>query len=246
MAEIILRAKEIPSTGLEADCISPDRFAGRSIKEIEDSEVYAGNQVEKLGKYFDVHGEKADKSTEIKIVIEGDCFRVKRIGQAMTGGEILVKGNVGMHLGSGMRGGKITVNGNADSWVGMEMKDGSIEIKGNARNFIGSAYRGNWKGMKFGEIIVHGDVGDNLGTCMLGGKISIHGNAGQFLGFRMQGGEIIVDGNSGSRAGAEMEAGRITIKGRVEEMLPSFKKEGNKYIGDLSENGKGEIYIEEG
>ncbi len=246
MAEIILRAKEIPSTGLEADCISPDKFAGKTMKEIEDMNVYAGNQAGKLGRYFDIHGEKSDKSTEIKIVIEGDCSRVKRIGQAMTGGEILVKGNVGMHLGSRMSGGKIMVEGNADSWAGMEMKDGRIEIKGNARNFIGSAYRGAWKGMKAGEIIIHGNVGDNLGTCMLGGKISVHGNAGQFLGFRMQDGEIIVDGNSGARAGAEMEAGRITIKGKAEEMLPSFKKEGNKYIGDLSENGKGEIYIEEG
>jgi len=246
MAEIILKAKEIPSTGLEADCISPDKFAGKSMKEIEDMDVYAGNQAEKLGKYFDIHGEKSDKFTEIKIVVEGDCSRVKRIGQGMSTGEILVKGNVGMHLGSRMTGGRILVDGNADSWAGMEMKDGRIEIKGNARNFIGSAYRGNWKGMKGGEIIVHGDVGDNLGTCMLGGKISVTGNAGQFLGFRMQGGEIIVDGNSGSRAGAEMEAGRITIKGRVEGMLPSFKKEGNKYIGDLSENGKGEIYIKEG
>lgn len=246
MAEIILKVKEIPSTGLEADCISPDKFAGKSMKEIEDMDVYAGNQVERLGRYFDVHGEKADKSKEIKIVIEGDCSRVKRIGQGMTTGEILVKGSVGMHLGSRMTGGRILVDGNADSWAGMEMKDGRIEIKGNARNFIGSAYRGNWKGMKAGEIIIHGNVGDNLGTCMLGGKISIKGNAGQFLGFRMQGGEILVDGNSGSRAGAEMEAGKITIKGRVEEMLPSFRKEGDRYIGDLSENGKGEIYIEEG
>jgi len=246
MKEITLKAKGIPSTGLEADCISPDSFAGKGMKEIEEMDVYAGNQVERLGRYFDVHGEKVDKSTEIKIVIEGDCSRVKRIGQGISTGEILVKGDVGMHLGSGMQGGRILVDGNADSWVGMEMKDGRIEIKGNARNFIGSAYRGNWKGMRDGEIIIHGNAGDNLGTCMLGGKISIHGNAGQFLGFRMQGGEIIVDGNSGSRAGAEMEAGRITIKGKVEEMLPSFKKEGNKYVGDLSENGKGEIYIEEG
>jgi len=246
MTEMIFKVKEIPSMGLEADCISPDNLTGKSMKEIEDLDVYAGNQVEKLGKYFDVHGGKADKSKEIKIVIEGDCSRVKRIGQGMTAGEILVEGSVGMHLGSRMKGGKITVDGDADSWAGMEMNGGRIEIKGNARNFTGSAYRGNWKGIKDGEIIIHGSVGDNTGTCMLGGKISIKGNSGHFLGFRMQGGEITVDGNVGPRAGAEMEAGKITIKGRVKGMLSSFKKEGNKYVGDLSENGKGEIYIQEG
>jgi len=243
MNEIRLKAREIPEMGMEADCISPDSIAGKSIEEIGKMEVYVGNQKEELGKYFSIDGKKADKARDIKIVIEGNCSRVKRIGQGMSEGEILVKGNVGMHLGSGMQGGKITVDGNADSWAGMEIKGGTIEIKGNARNFIGSAYRGNWKGMKAGEIIIHGNVGDNLGTCMLGGKISIKGNAGQFLGFRMQGGEIIVDGNTGARAGAEMEAGKITIKGKVEEMLPSFKKEGDRYIGDLSENGKGEIWV---
>ena len=106
------------------------------------------------------------------------------------------------------------------------MKGGKIEIKGDARNFIGSAYRGNWKGMKGGEIIIHGNAGDNIGTCILGGRISIKGNTGQFLGFRMKGGEIIVEGNVGTRVGAEMEAGKITIHGKIEEILPSFKKKG--------------------
>jgi len=246
MIEITLKPKEMPAIGLEAECISPDKFAGRDMKEIEKMEVYAGNQVESLGRYFDIAGEEAEKPEELKIVIEGDCSRVKRIGQGMTAGEIIIKGNAGMHLGSRMQGGKILVEGNSDSWVGMEMKGGAIEINGNARHFLGSAYRGNWKGMKDGEITIHGSVGDNTGTCMLDGRISIKGNAGQFLGLRMQGGEITVNGNAGSRAGAGMEAGRITINGRVDEMLPSFRKEGDKYIGDLAENGKGEIWVKEG
>jgi len=245
MTEIILKLKEIPEIGMEAECISPDNFAGKNMKDIEDMEVYVGNRVEKLGSYFQVSGTRAEEPDEINIVIDGDCCRVKRIGQGMTAGEIIVKGNTGMHLGSRMRGGRILVEGNSDSWVGMEMKGGNIEIKGNAQHFIGSAYRGNWKGMKDGNIVINGDVGDNTGTCMLSGRISIKGNAGQFLGFRMKGGEIIVRGNAGSRAGAGMEAGKITINGKVEEMLPSFKKEGDKYIGDLCENGTGEIYVRE-
>ena len=50
----------------------------------------------------------------------------------MKTGEIVINGNVGMHLGDKMVGGKITVNGNAGQWVGGGMKNGLIEIHGDA------------------------------------------------------------------------------------------------------------------
>lgn len=264
MNEVVLTAKEIPDLGIEAEVISPQVFANKDLKEIGNLGVYVGNREERLKKFFEIEGNSTDDVEDLRIIINGNLEKVKRIGQKMNAGEILIKGNVGMHLGSRMEGGTIRVEGNATSWVGMEMSNGRIEIEGNAGNFLGSAYRGNWKGMKGGEIVVHGNVGNNAGSCLSGGKIEIKGNAEQFLGTRMQSGLIFVHGNITSRVGAEMLNGVIIVNGKVEEMLPSFRKEGivekieipdldfeikNKrfleYTGDLAENGKGKIYIKE-
>ena len=77
----------------------------------------------------------------------------------MTGGEIIIHGNVGMHVGNQMKGGKIVVNGDADDWAGAMLKGGELEITGNAGNYVGAANRGFWKGMENGIIRVKGKVG---------------------------------------------------------------------------------------
>jgi formylmethanofuran dehydrogenase subunit C len=252
MKEIILKVKKIPELGIEADVISPDVFAGKSMKEIESLEVYFGNRREKLNKFFELTGNSSVKPEDLRVVVEGDVSGVKRIGQGMSAGVIHVNGDTGMHLGSKMRGGEITVDGDSASWVGMEMTGGKITIKGNAGNYVGSAYRGNWEGMKDGEIIVQGNVGSNSGGCITGGSITVKGNAGDFLGVRMVGGLITVEGVVSSRAGAEMHSGSIIVNGKIREMLPSFRREKSsekkgfiEYTGDLAENGEGKIYVKE-
>jgi len=259
MKEIILKVKEIPEIGMEAENISPDIFAGENLEGIENLRVYVGSRKERLKKFFGVEGKKAEKPEDLKIVIKGNVSRVKRIGQGMSAGEILIKGDAGMHLGSRMKGGKITTEGNVGSWTGMEMSGGKIIIEGNAGNFVGSAYRGNYKGMNGGEILIQGDAGSNIGACMTNGKITIKGNADQFVGVRMQGGLILLEGNVDSRAGAEMMKGIIVIEGSVKEMLPSFMEKGEvekikangeeikgkftEYMGDLAEGGDGRVYV---
>jgi formylmethanofuran dehydrogenase subunit C len=175
-------------------------------------------------------------------------------------GEILIQGNVGMHLGAEMRGGKITVYGNAGGWAGSMMKDGMIEIHGNAGDYLASPYRGSTKGMHKGRILVHGNVGNEAGAYMKDGMIKILGSASQFLGLRMRGGTVYVKSECEGRAGACMAGGRIIIEGAVESILPSFTIDGIKkkakveegedaegpfyvFLGDLAENGNGKLYV---
>jgi formylmethanofuran dehydrogenase subunit C len=252
MKDIILKVEEIPDIGMEAECISPDMFAGKTLDEIRKLKVYVGNKRERLGKFFKVEGNRVENAGNLRIVVEGNVGRVKRIGQGMAAGEILIKGDAGMHLGSKMRDGRIIVEGDAGSWAGMEMTGGRIIVKGDAGNFTGSAYRGNCEGMKGGDILIHGNAGSNTGACMSDGNITIKGDGGQFLGVGMRGGLITIEGDVPSRAGAEMHSGTIIVKGKVEEMLPSFRREGVvektggkflEYTGDLAEDGKGKIYV---
>jgi len=146
----------------------------RARKQIGAIGAWEGNEEITLADIFDVAVDGSGDVAETKIIIDGDVPRVKRIGEAMTAGEIVVKGDVDMRCGARMSGGSITVEGDADSWVGREM------------------------------------------------------------------------------TGGEMKSGTIFVKGKVLEMLPTYKDEGTeevdgvmyrKYIGDLSRNGEGVLYV---
>ncbi len=224
MYEIILKPKKEFHVPVEVEVISPDKLAGKSISEIKNEIVYEGNRMKRLEELFEVTGEVGEAPDKIRIIIENSSKKLWRIGEGMTAGEIIVKGNAGNYLGKNMAGGKITVHGNTGSWIGAEMIDGTIEIHGNAGNYVGARFRGEtqMKGMKGGKIIIHGNAGVEVGYGMLKGAIIIDGNCLEFPGIKMKGGSILIKGNCPGRAGAEMTGGKIVICGRVESILPSF------------------------
>jgi len=248
MREIVivpLREFEVP---LEAENIRPDIFATLSLEEIRDLEVWEGNRRLVLSDLFSVAGN--DGAGECLIRLDGDFSRVKRIGEGMRDGEILVRGNIGMRGGSEMRGGSINIEGDAGDWLGREMRGGSINVKGNAGNYVGSRYWGERCGMRDGEIEIEGSVGAYLGDHICGGRIVVKGDAGDFPGASNRGGTITIGGDA-HLPGAEMVSGTIVVKGRA-RVLPSYEFqetaeiEGKllwKFIGDLVEKGKGELYV---
>jgi len=235
MADIKLKLKKEPEFPLEAETISPDQFANKTVADIKKLTVYHGNEEKSIGDYFDVSGKAGDVG-DLKITIDGDLSMVKRIGELMTGGEIVINGNVGMHIGSQMKGGKITVNGNADDWAGAMLKGGELNINGDAGHYVGAAYRGFWKGMQNGIIRVKGKIGDEALTWVSGSKPAkrfptlICGGAGSFLGIHSHGGTIIVEGDCDRCIGADQVRGTIVVKGKVSRILPSYVK-----IGEVKE-----------
>lgn len=260
MSEITLTPKEQPQVPLEAQNITPDSFAGKSIDEIKATEIWHGNIKTKIEEFFEVAGEPSENPSEIKIIIDGDVNKTKRIGQSMTAGEIVVKGNTNKYVGAGMIGGKITVEGDAGSWAGQDMKGGELTILGNAGDYIGSAYRGDWRGMSGGLITVHGNVGNEIAEYMLGGKMVIKGNVAIMPGIHMNGGVLIIEGNVVARTGGEMKGGIIVVKGVINEFLPGFEYLGiekdidvegeifkgafHKFKGDLATKGSnGLVYV---
>jgi formylmethanofuran dehydrogenase subunit C len=231
MAEIKLKLKSQPVFPLEAEIISPDNLVGKTTAEIKKLEVFYGNESKRLGDFFDVTG-KSTNINDTKIIIDGDLSNVKRIGEKMTDGEIIVNGNVGMHVGNQMKGGKIIVNGNAGDWAGAMLKGGELEITGDAGNYIGAAYRGFWVGMENGIINVGGKIGREsmlwARSSKGAGKFPMLkcGAAESFLGMHNHGGTIIVEGDVDRYAGADQAWGQIIIKGKTTKILPSYKKMG--------------------
>ena len=242
---------------IHAECINPDVFQGKSVKEIASLIVWEGNKKKILGDLFKIEETSAETPN---ITINGDVSEVRRVGQGMKTGEIIINGNAGMHLGEKMAGGKITVNGNAAGWTGSSMKKGLIEIHGDASDYLASPYRGSTDGMRGGTIIVDGNVGSDSGCYLRGGTIKVKGNAGPFLGFHINNGVIYVEKNAGNRLGASMTGGKIVVSGSVDELMPTFTVDGVKgkvkinenfkaegpfyvFLGDLAEHGKGKIFV---
>lgn len=242
---------------IHAECINPDVFKGKSIAEITSLSVWEGNRKKKLGDLFKI--EEVSINTP-SITINGDVSKVRRVGQGMETGEIVINGNAGMHLGEKMAGGKITVNGNAGGWAGSSMKKGLIEIHGDASDYLASPYRGSTHGMRGGKIVVDGNVGSDSGCYLRGGVIIVKGTAGPFLGFHIRKGVIYVEKNAGNRLGASMTGGKIVVSGAIDELMPTFtiarvkakvkieetfKAQGPFYVflGDLAEKGNGKLFI---
>ena len=244
-----------------AECISPDVFQGKTLNEIEALQVWEGNKQKTLGQLFKVEEVNTENQPDNPaIAVYGDVSKVRRIGLRMKSGEIIINGDVGMHLGEEMKGGKITLRGSAGGWVGSMMKGGIIEIHGNVGDYLCAPYRGSTEGMHGGRVVVHGNVGNEAGANMRKGVIKIYGSAGQFAGFRMHDGMIYVQGNCDGRAGAGMVNGKIVVGGCLESVLPSFTIDGIRpkvkieesevaegplyvFLGDIVENGNGKLYV---
>ncbi|MHA1730248.1 MAG: formylmethanofuran dehydrogenase subunit C [Promethearchaeota archaeon] len=238
---ITLKLKKQPEVYLEAECITPDVFAQKSVDKIKNLTVYLGNREKKLGEFFDIAGESGKTADETNILVEGDCSSVFRIGQKMSAGEITVKGNCGMHVANRMSGGKVTVEGSAGAWAGAMMDDpndkgGELLIMGDAGNHCASAYIGYWVGVNCGKITVKGRVGVESGSWMRATRsrnkwpVLRCGSADYYLGVHNHGGTIICEGNAEGRVGADMARGQIVINGKVKKMLSSFKK-----LGEIKE-----------
>ena len=223
MEEVTLTLKGKIDIMVETEVITPDTFALKSENEIGNLVVWQGPNKHPLSEFFDVKGSGAGSIQKTSIIIEGDVSRVKRIGEGMAGGSIIIKGSAGMHTGSGMIGGEIVVRGNADAWAGMEMKGGLLHITGNAGDHAGCAYRGSWHGMTGGKILIDGSAQSQVGGGMSGGVIVVEGSVQNFCGIRQNSGLIIVKGDAVRGVGAEMSGGTIVVAGSIMNFLPGFE-----------------------
>lgn len=225
MKKIVLTPRGFSSIPIEAEVISPDRFAGKTLEEVRELEIFYGNEACPMKEYIHATGKVADSPEQQLIVIDGDARHIKHIGEGMTAGRIVIQGDAGMHTGALMKGGDITVEGDVGDWCGAEMKGGLIRVLGNAGNLVGAAYRGSPEGMTGGCILVCGNTGLEVGSFMRRGMIVVKGDTSDFTGVHMNGGEIMVFGETGKRAGAQARGngGFIACFGGIKEILPTYR-----------------------
>jgi formylmethanofuran dehydrogenase subunit C len=272
---IRLRLREPNAMPLEAEVVTPDRLGGLSAAEIERLPVYYGNKARPLAEHFDVRVEAGGDAPDggPTVVVEGPTGRVKRLGERMSRGRLVIEGDAGMHVGAEMTGGELVVGGDADDWAGAQMAGGLLRIAGRAGHRVGSTYRGSRVGMTGGVIVVGGDAGHEVGGYMRRGLVVVTGSVQDFAGARMVAGTVVVLGRAGARTGGGLLRGTVVVAGGVSEMLPTFREtctyqpgflavlaralrarvpvpegalEGRRFRrfgGDLAELGKGELLL---
>lgn len=215
-----LSYKANTSIPVEIEGLVPSWTREKSLAEIEQFQLFHGNEKLPLAEFFSVTGDGADG----RIELEGELSGVHWIGAGMTEGSIQVYGNAGRHVGSEMRGGEIHVEGSAGDWVGGEMHGGLIHVQGRAGHLIGAAYRGSRRGMTGGTILIGGEVGNEVGHTMRRGLLVVGGGCGDFVGINMIAGTILVFGNAGIRPAAGMRRGTVGLFGPERpKLLPTFR-----------------------
>jgi formylmethanofuran dehydrogenase subunit C len=217
MKPLVLTLRARPEQRLDLSPLVPHRLAGKSAAEISRIELHTTRTPMTVGDAFRLHMGDVEH-----IRIEGACDRFDRIGEAMTGGKILVDGDVGLRAGRLMSGGQLVVRGNAGPWAASGMRGGELRIAGNADERLGGPLSGETAGMRGGIVVVGGDVGERAGDRMRRGIIIVEGGAGRYAGSRMIAGTLIVRRKAGALPGYLMRRGTIVLGGGAEQFSPTF------------------------
>ena len=240
------------ATALDLEALTPQRCLGLGEREIAGLPVWLEGLEVRLGDLFAVRGERSDR-----IHIEGDLRLATRVGAGMSGGELVVDGNVGDEAGLAMGGGVLRIHGSA-----------------GAR--LGAARPGAARGMTGGEIVVRGATGPEAGARARRGLIVIGGDTGRDAARAMIAGTLVVLGRAGDSPGRGNKRGSIIAAGVTEipatyryactylpphvrlTMIYLRRRYGlgiddrfllgryQRYCGDAGDPGKGEILVLDG
>jgi len=245
------RPRAKPKIPIEAEEIIPQNFLRKN-----DMKVFEGNKERALEDLFFVTIEgPAVSPDQVEVILTGDTAVIKRVGEYMNAGRIVIEGDIGMHCGNFMSSGEILIRGNADAWLGREMRGGRIFCEGNAGHYCAAGYRGEKRGMRGGTIEVNGNAGDFTAEYLSGGEVIIHGNCGDLPGVEMRGGTLVIGGDC-SRPCGNMTGGRCMVFGEAHKVIPTFRSNGSEDVeyagkryrmklfrGDVANRGKGTLMI---
>jgi len=263
---LVLTLRQTPEQRLDMSPLVPHRLAGKTAAEIARIELQTTRLRVTLGDVFRLRMGDARQ-----IRIENACDRLDRIGQDMTEGEIVVRGNVGIQAGRMMRGGRLTIAGDAGPWAASAMAGGTLEITGNAGDRLGGPLAGETAGMRGGVVIVRGHAGERAGDRLRRGMILVEGAAGRYAGSRMIAGTLVARGKVGPLPGYLMRRGTIVLGDGAEALSPTFvdcgvhdlvalrimasfvaaysprlasvlRQSRRRLAGDMAVTGKGEIF----
>jgi len=266
---LVLTLRHEPPERLDLSPLVPHRLAGQTAAEIAAIELQTTRHKIAVGDVFRLRMGDAGQ-----IRIEGGSDRLDRVGREMSGGAIVVEGDVGIEAGRLMAGGQLSIAGNAGPMAASGMKGGRIDISGDAGDRLGGPLAGETAGMRGGIVVVRGNAGERAADRLRRGTIMVEGRAGPHAGSRMIAGTLIVRRRCGAMPGYLMNRGTIVLGAGADELSPTFIDGGihdlvalrliaafvgdhsrkaaailrrplRRYAGDMAALGKGELFVAE-
>ena len=194
---------------IDGSSIRPDGFVGLSLEQINATVLSTESGKVTLSEVFELSSDQL--SLEPFLVITGDCETIEGLGTQMQNGTMCILGNVGDNTGKSMVGGSLVVSGNARDHLGAGMTDGLVYVLGNCRHGLASPLAGKKSGMRGGDILVAGNVGDRACERMRRGTVFVAGDAGDYSAPQMIAGTLAVMGNLGSHWAGGMRRGSLIL-----------------------------------
>ena len=194
---------------IDGSSIRPDGFVGLSLEQINATVLSTESGKVTLSEVFELSLDQL--SLEPFLVIAGDCETIEGLGTQMQNGTICILGNVGDNTGKSMSGGTLVVSGNARDHLGAGMTNGLVYVLGNCRHGLASPLAGKKSGMRGGDILVAGNVGDRACERMRRGTVFVGGDAGDYCAPQMIAGTLVVMGNLGSQWAGGMRRGSLIL-----------------------------------
>ena len=221
MSALTLTLKKSPQFKLSCVGITPNKLAGLNTTQIKNLKLGTSKNAPLLTDYFEVAGDDVSH-----IIFKSSSSQLDNIGFEMKSGQITVDGDAGDFLGAKMRGGTIICKGNANDRVADQMRRGLILIDGNAGEYCASR--------------------------MIAGTVGIYGNVGAYLGFSLRRGTLLLTKTPSAQA-TWQDCGTHTLPflsllfAALKPLDSKFAKLNNtrvqRWMGDASQNGKGEILL---
>lgn len=269
MSALRLTLRERPPQRVDLSPLTAASLTGKTLGEVAAIELPSGNRrlrVESLftlagkpGPELEIQGsiDQLDRigagMTEGRILIHGDAGAYLGIG--MTGGRIEVEGSVGAYAGTGMRGGLLQIGGNAGDFLAAAipgnhqgMLGGTIVVRGNTGDRTGDR-------MRRGAVLIDGDTGDYCASRMVAGTIAVWGKVGQHPGLAMRRGTLLLRQTPAALLPTFNDCGVhpltvLTLLARSWRSqqgkfatLPDSGLRVRRFMGDLANDGRGEILI---
>ncbi len=221
MSALTLTLKNNPQFKLNCGGITPNKLAGLNTSQIKNLKFGTSKSAPLLSDYFEVAGDDASH-----IIFRKCSAQLDNIGFEMKSGQITIDGDAGDFLGAKMRGGTITCKGNVGDRAADQMRRGLILIDGNVREYCASR--------------------------MIAGTVGVYGNVGAHFGFSLRRGTLLLTKAPVAQA-TWQDCGTHTLPflsllfAAFKSLDSKFAKLNNtrvqRWMGDASQNGKGEILL---
>ena len=242
-----------------------------SSKEASKSPLQLGSEQVQVGDIFTINGKLSVSELTLQnsastldyvgtglasgraLFVEGDCGHY--LGHQLGGGRLVCNGSALHYAGCNMQSGSIEIMSDAGDYVGGSvpgnkrgMAGGRLLIHGNSGDFTGDL-------MRRGLLMVAGNIGNHCANRMIAGTITSMGSVGENAGNGMRRGTLLCPSKPASLATGFNDCGRhslgfLTLLMRdirkpesAFQALHPMRRRVQRYLGDASVDGQGEILI---